>query len=247
MNGLKIALPALCALCLLALSAPDGEAQALAPFSGAAPGAPPAPWRVVDYFHGRKPLTRFDVMELGGRRVLRVEAERSYAMLLHPLTPAPLADGTRLRWRWRLDQPLLEADLRRRKGDDGPLKVCAMFDLPLDQLGFIDRNKLRAMRAASDDPLPSATLCYVWDHALPVGTVLRNAFSGTVRLVVTNSGEQQLGQWISHERDLGADFLRAFNPNVTAVPPLIGISVVADADNTEGHSLGYLADISLSP
>ncbi|MBS0495778.1 MAG: DUF3047 domain-containing protein, partial [Proteobacteria bacterium] len=93
----------------------------------------------------------------------------------------------------------------------------------------------------------SATLCYVWDHALPVGTVLRNAFTGTVRIVVVNSGEQRLGQWIAQEHDLDADFLRAFGPDVSSVPPLVGIAVIADADNTQGHSLGYVGDISLGP
>lgn len=219
----------------------------LAPFSGAAPGAPPSSWHVVDYFHGRKPLTRFDIVALDGQPVLRVETDRSYATLLHPLPPAPPAAGTRLRWRWRLDRPLLDTDLQRKSGDDGPLKVCAMFDLPLDKLGFFERNKVRAMRATSDDPLPSATLCYVWDHALPVGTVLRNAFTGTVRIVVVNSGEQRLGQWIAQEHDLDADFLRAFGPDVSSVPPLVGIAVIADADNTQGHSLGYVGDISLGP
>jgi len=235
------------AACLLALGAGVIQAQTLTPFSGAAPGSPPAPWRVVDYFQGRKPLTRFDIAAVDGRRVLRVEADRSYATLLHPLPAAPPAAGTRLRWRWRLDSPLLDADLRRKNGDDGPLKVCAMFDLPLEKLGFIDRQKVRAMRASSDEPLPSATLCYVWDHALATGTVLRNAFSGSVRIVVVNSGEQRLGQWITHERDLGADFLLAFSPDDAKVPPLVGVSVIADADNTEGHSLGYVADISLGP
>lgn len=219
-------------------------AQTLAPFSAAPPGEPPAPWRVVSLFKGKKPITQFDIAEVDGSKVLRVEALRSYGNLVHALPPAPPAPGTLLRWRWRLDEPLLSADLRRKSGDDSPLKVCVLFDMPMDQLGFIDRQMLRVGRSMLGEDLPSATLCYVWDHALPVGTLLHNAFTSRLRMMVLDSGEQHLRQWVMHERDVHADFLRAFGPESGAVPPMDGVLVGADADNTAGRSLGFVGDIA---
>ena len=81
-----------------------------------------------------KPLTQFDVVQLGAERVLRVRADHSYANLSHRL---PGTATGRLQWRWRLDQPVRDADLRTRRGDDIPIKVCALFDLPLEKLGFM--------------------------------------------------------------------------------------------------------------
>jgi hypothetical protein len=102
-------------------------------------------------------------------------------------------------------------------------------------------------RAVKGEKLPSATLCYVWDHQLPAGSQLPNAFTKRLRYVVLDSGEKQLGQWVAHERDLVADFMRAFGQEADGMPPLIAIAVGADSDNTQSGSLGYLGDVVLTP
>ena len=220
----------------------------LAAFSTAPAGQPVAPWRVVGVPGGKVPLTDFQLVALDGQQVLKVEAIKSYGNLVHALpagfVPAP---GLMLRWRWRLDQSLPLADLRRREGDDAALKVCALFGQPLDKLKLIDRTVLRLARAASAENLPSATLCYIWDPLLPVGTVLSNAYSSRVRLIVVNGEQQPPGQWHTQARDLAADFRRAFADEGSVVPPLTAVLVGADSDNTAGRSLGYVGDVSLSP
>ncbi|MDI1274662.1 DUF3047 domain-containing protein [Polaromonas sp.] len=241
------------AVWLAGLLLPLAQAQAQAPgpaltaFSSASGAQPPAPWRVVGVPGGKIPLTRYALVEMDGRKVLRVEAIKSYGNLVHDLPALVPEAGLRLRWRWRLDEALLGGDLRRREGDDSPLKVCALFDMPLDRLGLIERNLLRLARVASGEKLPSATLCYVWDATLAPGTLLPNAYSARVRFIVLDSGEQRLGQWVAHSRDLGADFRRAFGEESAAVPPLQGVLVGADADNTGGRSLGHVGDVTLSP
>jgi hypothetical protein len=226
-----------------AQAAPSSANPGLSAFSSATEGAPPAPWRVVGLPGRKKPLTEFDVVQLGADRVLRVRADRSYGNLTHNL-PATNNAYT-LRWRWRLDQPIAGADLRIKSGDDTPLKVCALFDLPLDKLGFVERNILRLARSASGEYLPGATLCYVWDQKLPVGTQLPNAFTRRMRYLVLNAASTPLQQWASHTRDLRADFLRSFGDESSTVPPLLAIVVGADADNTAESSLAYVGDVSL--
>ena len=159
---------ALCFLCFLcAFWAPVVSAQTLAkavaltPFSSASGSQPPAPWRVVGVPGGKIPLTSYAIADMDVRKVLRVQASQSYGNLMHDLPAVQLEPNVQLRWRWRLDEPLRNADLRRKEGDDSPLKVCALFDMPLDKLGLIERNLLRIARGVSGEKLPSATLCYV--------------------------------------------------------------------------------------
>ena len=242
------------AYCAIAISANPvfaedltGPATRLQPFSSASGATPPAPWRIVGLPKASKPLTRFDMVLLDGRMVLRVQTDKSYANLEHDLPNPDVPAGTMLRWRWRLDQPLVGTDLRRRDGDDSPLKVCALFDMPIDRLGFVEQNLLRVARSVSGEHLPAATLCYVWDATLPAGTLLDNAYSHRLRFIVLDSGEKQLGQWVAHGQDLAADFRRAFGNESVETPPLQGILVGGDSDNTGGQSLGYVADITLSP
>lgn len=220
----------------------------LTPFSKATGDAPQAPWRVVGIPGRKKPVTAFNVVVIDGRQVVKVEANKSYGNLVHEL-PAGFVPGheLKLRWSWRVDQGLPDSDLRHRETDDSPLKVCALFDQPLERLKLLDRTILGIARATTSENLPSATLCYVWDTRLDPGTLLDNAYTSRVRMIVVDAGKQGLGKWTTQSRDLTADFRRAFGEEGATVPPLTAVLVGADADNTGGHSLGFVGDVTLAP
>ena len=222
----------------------QADVQLLQPF-GTAGGTLNAPWHLAGLPHQKKPFTRFSVVELDGRRALRVEADGSYGNLVHPLH----VDGTALSfsWSWRMDEFVEESDLKSKNGDDTALKVCVFFDLPITQVPFIERQVLRVARAASDEPLPASTVCYVWDRTLPVGTVLDNPFTHRMRYLVLRSGPQDLHRWLPERRDVGADFLKLFGRESAQIPPIVGVAVGADADNTHGHSVAHVADLVLAP
>ncbi len=234
----------LAAACTSALCA-DGAA--LTPFKEA--GAPPAPWRVVG-LPGQnpqaKPFTEFSVVEIDGRKALRVDAKLSFGNLVHPVKwTAPAAT---LSWQWRVDEALPNADLRVRQGDDTALKVCVSFDLPMEQVPFVERQLLRAGQSKTSEPLATANVCYVWDANLPVGTTLDNAFSRRTRYIVLQSGSANLKQWKTEKRDVTADFKKVFaDENDGKVAAVTAVGIGADSDNTKGHSVGYVANIVLEP
>lgn len=230
--ALALAAPGLCADVPL-LQPPVGDGE-----------APPAPWRVVGLPDQHKPYTRFSVVALDGERVLKVEAESSYGMLVHPLAGAP-AQAV-LHWRWRLDRPNPASDLATRAGDDSPAKVCVLFDLPLQAVPFVERQLLRLARLRSHEPLPAATVCYVWDARLAAGTTLPNAFTHRIRFVVVEGADAPLHQWRDEQRDVQADFLQLFADEAHEAPPLLGVAIGADADNTRAHSVAHVAAIGLA-
>ncbi|MDZ7893301.1 MAG: DUF3047 domain-containing protein [Rhodoferax sp.] len=227
----------------LAQTQPTETGGLLQSWADAAPGTPPAPWRVVGVPGGKVPLLAPDIAPLEGQPVLRLRSDKSYGALSHAI-PAG-SEGRYLQWQWRLEQPLANADLRNKTGDDAALKVCALFDLPLEKIPFVERNLLRVARRVSGEALPGATLCYLWDTALPAGTTLNNAYTARVRLRVLNGNGDALGRWVFHKRDLHADFLAAFGGETDTVPPLLAIVTGADADNTGGTSLGFVSRLQL--
>jgi hypothetical protein len=203
---------------------------------------PPAPWHVVVLPGQTMPSTRFTVAEVDGRRALRIESDRAYGNLVHALHN--VAPGV-LAWRWRVDQPVAGADLRRRSGDDAALKVCALFALPGANLPFLERQLLRFAETRAGEHLPSATLCYVWhDGELPEGMVLHNAYTRRVRFIVVRGVRER---WSDERHDLAADFLRAFGDEARTAPPLEGLLIGADSDNTGSRSLAWLDGLSLAP
>ena len=230
------------ALCGPVAGAAAGES--LAPLIG--PGAQaPAPWQWAGLPSQQLPATRFDVIELDAQRVLRVRAERSYGNLVHPM---PVGSGAgALSWRWRVDRPIQGGNIARKEGDDVALRVCAMFDMPLAQIPLWERTLFRFAASRSNQKLPTATLCYVWDATLPHDTLVTNPYTQRVRSIVVRGAGATLAQWTSERRDLGADFLRAFGNEATLVPALTAIAVAADGDNTGSNSLAYLAALRLDP
>lgn len=227
---------------LAAVGAAWAAANVLKPMLG--PGESPlAPWHVAGLPRQAKPFTQFRVVTLDGERVLRVEADQSYGNLVQAVPPGTPAHT--LSWRWRLDEANPQADLRRKDGDDSPVKVCAFFDEPLSAVPFVERQLLRVARGMSTEPLPAASVCYVWDARLAPGTQLVNAFTKRVRVIVLRGPESALHRWQSEQRDVVADYMRLFGDETDAVPPLMGIGVGADADNTHGHSVAHVADVTL--
>jgi hypothetical protein len=63
--------------------------------------------------------------------------------------------------------------------------------------------------------------------------------------MVLQSGAEHLRQWVEERRDIAADFLSLFGNEVSSMPPLMGIAVGADADNTHSRSLGFVSDLVL--
>lgn len=232
--------------CLAVL--PGARAQGAPPpiltaFSVTSTGAAPPPWHFSTLPH--KKATRFEVVRLDGKAVLRVETDDAYGNLVHPLH-VTLDAGATLAWRWRVDRFVEGADLRTRSGDDGAAKLCVFFALPTERLPFTERARLALARSATGEDVPSETLCYVWDGKEARNTALVNAFTQRIRMLVLESGPAAPGTWRSERRNLLADYQRAFGEEAGGLQPdVVGVAVSADADNTRGQGLAFFADLDL--
>lgn len=238
---------ALCALFPLAVAA-----QSLPPLLQASGALNPA-WRFVGFpkKHADLPATRFEAGTADGQAALNVTTASSYGTLVHD---TPDAAPTTLQWRWRLDQPLTGGatapNLLSKAGDDAALKVCVMFDHPLERVPFVERTVLRIARSVSGEALPAATVCYVWDSAAPAGLQGANPYTRRVRFISLRGSEAPGAQWLNERRDLSADFTTLFAdelPPGAPVPRMRTVLIGADSDNTASRSLGWVAGLRLTP
>jgi hypothetical protein len=83
---------------------------------------------------------------------------------------------------------------------------------------------------------------YIWANDLPRETLLRNAHTGRVRMIVVGSGTQRLGEWVTVRRNLLEDYRRAFGEEPWDV---VAIGVMTDSDNTRSRARAYYGDIVL--
>jgi Protein of unknown function (DUF3047) len=244
---MNIHLPTLFALSG-AVALPAALAQSLPPLTQA-DGAVHPGWRYVGFPKQKAqiPPTVIEAGQVDGQPAVKVVTASSYGTLVHDLKDALPA---RLQWRWRLDQPLsggqAAPDLRTKAGDDAALKVCAMFDHPLDRVPFVERTVLRIARSVSGEALPAATVCYVWDSGRAAGLQGANPYTRRVRYISLRGNETPTGQWVTENRDLARDFATLFAdelPTGSAVPPLRTVLIGADSDNTASRSSGWVADL----
>lgn len=231
-----------------AMAVPAALAQSLPPLTQA-DGAVHPGWRYVGFPKQKAdiPPTVIEAGQVDGQPAVKVVTASSYGTLVHDLKDAPPA---RLQWRWRLDQPLSDGkaspDLTTQAGDDAALKVCAMFEHPLERVPFVERTVLRIARSVSGEALPAATVCYVWDSGHPAGRQGANPYTKRVRYISLRGSETPARQWVSERRDLAKDFATLFAdelPAGGAVPPLRTVLIGADSDNTASRSSGWVADL----
>ena len=240
------------ALLAMACATSPAFSQSLSPLVPA-DGAAANTWRFVGFPKTKAdiPATRFELADVQGERALKVSTRASYGTWVHDL---PKVNPGRLQWRWRLDQPLtggkVVADIQTKAGDDAALKVCVMFDQPLDRVPFVERTVLRIARSVSGEDLPAATLCYVWDSVHPAGLQGANPYTQRVRFITLQGKGAPLAQWQSESRDVAADFAKLFAdelPAGAAAPKVRAVLVGADSDNTGAESVGWVRDIQWRP
>lgn len=224
---------------------PGAPLRAAAPvpamrFSTLAPGAPLPPEFRAYAFAGQARRTEYALVEDEGQTVLRARADASTAGIIRDLTVDPATHPV-LAWRWKATRLVEKGDLRSKAGDDYAARLYVTFDLRLAELPFGERFGVTLARIIYGDDVPSAALCYVWDARAPVGTLAPNAYTGRVQMIVVESGAAPLGRWRAYERDVAADYRRAFG---SAPPAVSGVVLSTDTDNTGERAETYYGDVA---
>lgn len=227
---------------------PAGESDAL--FSPAAQQAARVLFKTPETVRGWEPFVLpgktfapFGAAHMQGRPALVVTAERSVSILRQRTDSAPVQAG-RLAFAWKIDGLALGADLSDAQNEDSPVRVVLAFDGDRTRLSPRTHRLSELTRLLTGEPLPYASLVYVWSNTEPVGTVVVNPRTDRIRKLVVESGPEQLGRWRDHERDVQADFVRAFGE---PPGPLLAVALMTDTDNTESGLTAWYGALRLEP
>lgn len=188
-----------------------------------------------------KQTTEFVLKQHTSREVVQAKAQSSASMLRRNLRIEPDKLGT-LEFSWHVPALIAGADVGQRESDDSPARLVLAFDG--DRANFSPKNAMlnELSLALMGEPMPYATLMYIWCNKRPVGTVVQNPRTDRVRKLVVASGPHHLNQWLRFERDVRADFELAFGE---APGALLGIGVMTDSDNTQSNAVAWYGDIAL--
>ena len=215
------------------------EQVAIEHFSSAKAGDPlPVPWKLVTLGKSKKP-TRYSLVLDADTTVLRADADASMASVVHPLHFDP-HDYPVVEWRWKIAHLLRKSNIATKAGDDFPARFYVLFDYDIARLPFSTRTKIWVARALFGEDVPLAALCYVWDGKSIKGATAWSPYTDRVRVIVAESGETHLNQWVTVRRNIVDDFRAAFGEDP---PQVTGVAVATDTDNTGESATAYYGDI----
>lgn len=174
---------------------------------------------------------------------MAVRAVASASMLRKTVRVEPAALG-KLCFSWKVPALIEGADLTQRDGDDSPVRVVLAFEG--DRSKFSAKNAMLSelALALTGEELPYATLMYVWGNHRAAGSVIINPRTDRIRKLVLESGPGQLNRWLDYERDIRADYEKAFGE---APGALVAIGIMTDTDNTRSSTLAWYGPVTLVP
>lgn len=217
----------------------EAETLELAPFSAqdVQPGLP-AGWQPLN-FNGIARHSEYELVDDDCVTVVRATSDNAASGLVHPVS-IDLKQYPLVQWRWKITRLIEKADATRREGDDYPARLYIAFDYDIDRLPWLERFKYDFYHAIYGEYPPLAVLNYIWDKRLPVDTLLPNAYTDHVQMIVVQSGDAHRGEWVEQQRNVYRDYLRAFGEP----PPMVsGVAIMTDTDNTGERALSYYGDI----
>lgn len=177
---------------------------------------------------GKSPTVYRPALYGGRRDAMEVQA-RSSASLLRRSLNLPSPDIGDIRFSWKVPALVPQADMARRETEDAVVRIVLTFDGDRTRLSARDRALSELAQFMTGEPLPYATLMYVWCPTREPGSVILNPRTDRIRKLVVESGPARLNQWLDYERDIRADFLQVFGEEPGR---LLHVAIMSDGDNT---------------
>lgn len=205
-------------------------------FSGLPPGgAMPATWQRWNLSRF-KPQSRYQLIEDDGATVVHARAQASASGIIHHLDVDP-RERPLLSWRWKV-MDLLPSTAST---DDSPARIVVSFDGDHEKLDFSDRLFYDQFRLFTGQQLPYAALMYVWGSHTPKDGIVPNPYTSRIKIIVVESGRDQLGRWLNEQRNVAADFRRAFGEEPGRI---ISVGILTETDAGDRPLEVYYGDLA---
>lgn len=189
-----------------------------------------------------KRFAAFEVTNRTGGAALSVVADSSVSILRRRFEKA-LPEVDQIAFSWKVDGLPEDARLGEASRDDAPVRILLSFDGDRSKWTGRNHRMSEMSRLLTGEELPYATLMYVWANHDAPETIIVNARTDRIRKVVVESGPQQVGHWRDYQRNIRADFVRAFGEEPG---PLRAVAIMTDTDNTQSSLRAWYGNMTLT-
>ena len=196
-----------------------------------------------------KESTRYSYEQHDGRDAVLALANASGSILRHRqrIEPADLG-GVSFSW----NVPIAGAAIADGKAvngslpelEDVPVRVVLAFEGDRSKFSFKNTMLNELSMLITGEELPFATLIYAWSRVNPAGDVVVNERTDRIRKIIVNSGDHGYNQWLAYERDVRADYRKAYGEEPGA---LLSFAVFTEGERSEGPLQAWYGPVKLWP
>jgi hypothetical protein len=193
-------------------------------------------WRTVNV--SNKPEhTKYTIEKTNDGSYLKAESNKSVLALAYK-EEFNVYTYPKVRWRWKVNNVYQNANPETKDGDDYAIRVYVAFKYdPKASTSIGQRLKYGLVNSMYGEYPPQSTLNYVWANSENQKTILTSPYSDTIKLIALEKGSKKVGTWQDEEIDIIQDYKKAFGVDP---PPIAGIAVMNDSDNTGQSSVSYI-------
>lgn len=232
-----------------ALHAADGvisaatATQSIAAFSANAAGSVLAEW-TVQPIRKVKQVTQYALVrdEEINRTVLEAVADAAAGAAIYRIDASARATPI-LRFSWKVGNLIVGSDPTTKAGDDYAARVYVTFAHDPARASLREKAENGMAQLLYGETPPHAALTYVFTHKLALGSVVTSPFTSRAKMIAVDTDPALVGKWRQFERDVYADYRRAFGEEPTRIS---GIAIMVDTDNTGERARSRFGDVSLS-
>jgi hypothetical protein len=189
-------------------------------------------WRTLYFPKIARHSTYRIVTEVGAQHYLEASSNDSASAIVYQDT-FNVYQYPRMKWQWKVANVYQTANPLTKAGDDYPLRIYVLFAYDRKNAGILDKIKYEAAKALYGEYPPQSSLNYVWSSKPLASTIVTSPYTDQAKMILLEQGAAKVGQWVTEEVDIVADYQRAFGHKPPAVASL---AIMNDSDNTGEQS-----------
>ena len=198
-------------------------------------------WKPL-FFPKIKRHTEYTIEKNGDRSCLRAESNASASGLILK-KEFNVFEYPKLKWRWKISNVYLKGNAEEKSGDDYPIRIYVIFKYNRDKASFGQRIRYGLAKTIYGEYPPQSSLIYIWESKTHNKRIITNPFAEEGKMIILETGEDNAGKWLQEEVNIVEDYRKAFG---NMPPPIAGLAIMNDSDNTGEKSVSYVDFIEIS-
>jgi len=198
-------------------------------------------WRPL-FFPKIKKHTKYTIEKDADNSYLRAESNASASGLILK-KEFNVIEYPKLKWRWKISNVYLKGNAEERSGDDYPLRIYVIFKYDPDKASFGQRIRYEFAKAIYGEYPPQSSLTYIWESKAHNKRIITSPFAEEAKMIILEAGGDNAGKWLQEEVNIVKDYRKAFG---SMPPPIAGLAIMNDSDNTGEKSVSYVDFIEIS-